>query len=158
MPRARDRRNPVKKDVKPGESFETTPTEIKSLNSSILVLSQKMNYVVRNEKILGRNLLILNKKIKGLEGLKGSNIEEGSITELKDSLNELNSIVSKNSEKVMELEALMDSMKQNFVSKEQFEELKFIIDSINPMKLMNTDSAEKFIESKINEKLSKKGK
>jgi hypothetical protein len=157
MPRARDRRTVQKKGVKSqGTEFETTPSEIKSLNSSILVLSQKMNYVVRNEKILGRNLLILNKKIKALEGKNSSGINEGSLSELNDSLNELNELVSRNSEKVMELDAVIDSIKQGFVSREQFEELKFVIDSINPLKLMNIDSAEKFIEKKMNEKMKKK--
>ncbi len=156
MPRARDRRKQLKQGKNSGgESFETTPSGIKSLNSSILVLSQKMNYVVRNEKILGRNLLILNKKIKALESVKSSGLSDEGLTDLKNSVAELNELVSHNSEKIMELEALMDSLKQEFVSIEKFEELKYIIDSINPLKLMNIDSAEKLIEKKIDEKLRK---
>src|SRR3989338_10564642 len=41
--------------------------DIRSLGSSVLVITQKMKYLVRNEKILGRNLIVLNKKIAGLE-------------------------------------------------------------------------------------------
>ncbi|MBI5884642.1 hypothetical protein HZB89_00935, partial [archaeon] len=41
--------------------------DIKALNATILVLSQKMSALVRNEKILGRNLLVLNKKVRDLQ-------------------------------------------------------------------------------------------
>src|SRR3989339_1424559 len=62
--------------------------DIKALNSSLLVLSQKINYIVRNEKILGRNILVLNKKIKDLEQGKaapsGEAIDSKELMQLKE--------------------------------------------------------------------------
>ena len=55
-----------------GYSMEDIIRDIKALNSSVLLLSQKMNYLVRNEKILGRNFIILNKKLKAVENKKPS--------------------------------------------------------------------------------------
>ena len=56
------RRRTEKTGDSEGYSFEDVIRDIKALNSSVLLLSQKMNYLVRNEKILGRNFIILNKK------------------------------------------------------------------------------------------------
>ena len=52
--------------------------DIQALNASILILTQKMNYVVRNEKILGRNLMVLNKKIKVIEQRGFAPLEKAS--------------------------------------------------------------------------------
>ena len=44
------------------EESSKTSQDIKALQSSILVLSEKIKYLVHNEKILSRNILVLNKK------------------------------------------------------------------------------------------------
>ena len=51
--------------------------DVKALNSAVLVITQKIKYLVRNEKILGRNLIVLNKRIRDMQtsasgGGKGS--------------------------------------------------------------------------------------
>ena len=59
---ARERRS--KKSPKKAASLLLQLREdIRSLNSSILIISQKMKYLVRNEKILGRNLIVLNNQV-----------------------------------------------------------------------------------------------
>jgi hypothetical protein len=157
MPRKHGRRDRKKQGGAQEGTFSASSNEFKSLNSSLLVLSQKMNYVVRNEKILGRNLLVLNKKLNALdkkvaEGVKGG----GDVSGFQDAISDLSENVSRNSEKLMEIEALLEQLKDSFVAKDQFDELKFVVDSINPMELMNIKSAEKFIEKKVEENLRKR--
>ena len=55
-----------KKPVKASLLLGRLQQDVRSLNSSILIITQKMKYLVRNEKILGRNLIVLNKKLKAL--------------------------------------------------------------------------------------------
>ena len=79
--------------------------DIRSLGSSILIITQKMKYLVRNEKILGRNLIVLNKKIRTLEERissgefgAGASLGGGDVSQLLEKLEE-------NNRKIAELEA-----------------------------------------------------
>ncbi len=121
--------------------------DIRSLNSSILVIGQKMKYLVRNEKILGRNLIVLNKKLKTLEeriatGQIGGKVVKGEASaELLERVDELN-------RKINELQAELSSIKQGTASQEQLQELKYVIDSINPLELVTLEQVKELIEEK----------
>ena len=78
VPQQASRQQPQRMDA-----FFQLSSDIKAMNASILVITQKIKYIVRNEKILGRNLIILNKKIKdlreqGLSSAGGEGISGGS--------------------------------------------------------------------------------
>ena len=42
-------------------------TNVKAINATVMLLSQKIGYLVRNEKILSQNILVLNDKLKKLD-------------------------------------------------------------------------------------------
>jgi vacuolar-type H+-ATPase subunit I/STV1 len=115
-------------------------SDIRALNSSILLMTQKIKYVVRNEKILGRNLIVLNKKLKALEEKSNMPSELGgaggaSSEELQDL------------KKKMELmQAQLDDISSRMVSKEELQELKYIIDSINPLEFTTLSQVKEMIE------------
>jgi hypothetical protein len=120
--------------------------DIRSLNSSILVIGQKMKYLVRNAKILGRNLIVLNKKLKNLEEnissgaigkTAGAEVPEGLLKRLEESGTRIN-----------ELEAELASLKQGLASQEQLQELKYVIDSINPLELATLEQVKDLIDEK----------
>lgn len=100
--------------------------DIRALNSSVLLITQKLKYIVRNEKILGRNLIVLNKKLKSLEEkvvtpkeISGGGASSAELDSLK--------------KKVELLEAQISDIQSRMVSKEEFKELRYVIDSINPL-------------------------
>ncbi|MEI7961844.1 MAG: hypothetical protein WCI04_05930, partial [archaeon] len=101
--------------------------DIRALNSSILLVTQKIKYIVRNEKILGRNLVVLNKKIRNLEEKVISNptvSQEGGVNSAGiDSLKQ----------QIALLEAQLEDARSRTATKEELKELKYIIDSINPL-------------------------
>ena len=121
--------------------------DIRSLNSSILMIGQKMKYLVRNEKILGRNLIVLNKKIRALEegistgaigGGKGSGeMSEEAIATIKALENRAN-----------ELQAELDSFKTDVATQEQVQEIKYVIDSINPLELATLEQVKELLAAK----------
>lgn len=114
--------------------------DIRALNSSILLITQKIKYVVRNEKILGRNLIVLNKKIKGLE-------ERMSMVNNESSGNGADSEEVKQLEKKIELlEAQLADLQSNSVSKSELKELKYVIDSINPLEFTTISQVKDMIE------------
>lgn len=113
--------------------------DIRALNSSILLITQKIKYVVRNEKILGRNLIVLNKKIKNLEERINSPKEEKSGGADSAEVEQLK-------KKIEVLEALVSDMQASSVSKSELKELKYVIDSINPLEFTTISQVKDMIE------------
>lgn len=113
--------------------------DIKALQSSILVLSQKIKYLVHNEKILGRNILILNKKIPtGDFNASGS----ASSTQVNEILTKLDSLESR----VKSIESNLELFTKRFARAEDIKEMKYIIDNINPLEYVTVEQAKKLIK------------
>ena len=128
--------------------------DVKALNSSILVISQKINYIVRNEKILGRNILVVNKKIKEIEaGKAGSSLNDTE--QLSKQLTQIQEQLDQNTAQISELYSAVDRIKDSSVKVEQFKELKYVIDSINPLEFVTYKDIEQLIEEKIASKSKK---
>jgi hypothetical protein len=113
--------------------------DIRALNSSILLMTQKIKYIVRNEKILGRNLIVLNKKLKQIEEKAAAPKEASEGGASSAELVELK-------KKVDLMEAQLDDFSQRMVTKEDLAELKYIIDSINPLEFTTLSQVKDMIE------------
>jgi predicted RNase H-like nuclease (RuvC/YqgF family) len=114
--------------------------DIKALQSSLLVLSQKIKYLVHNEKILGRNILILNKKIASKkEGSGESSIDNSKINEIINKQNELE-------KSIKSLQATIEMLSKRFAKKEDLKEMKYIIDNINPLEYTTVSQVKKLIK------------
>ncbi|MFA6065549.1 MAG: hypothetical protein WCW44_06220 [archaeon] len=120
--------------------------DIRALNSSLLLITQKIKYLVRNEKILGRNLVVLNKKIKTLED-KVVNAPAAVQTGGANSAD-----VDALKQKVILLEAQIEDMRTRAATTEQLKELKFVIDSINPLEFTTLSQVRDLIDKRIKEK------
>jgi vacuolar-type H+-ATPase subunit I/STV1 len=141
-------------------SIEDIIRDIKALNSSVLLLSQKMNYLVRNEKILGRNFIILNKKLKALEQKKPSFSVSGEASdEIKDLLAELEEKVKHNSFMLNELKSDFSKLGSVYAKAEDLKELKYIVEAINPLEFVTLEQVKDLIaERKSKTVQSKKPK
>ena len=137
-----------KKTVKASVLLSRLQQDVRSLNSSLLVIAQKMKYVVRNEKILGRNLIVLNKKLKSFEekivagqigGQSAANTEQ--VQELVDKLEE-------SSQRIAELEASVQQLSENSASKEEVQEMHFVVDTINPLEFVTIDQVKDLLAGK----------
>jgi predicted RNase H-like nuclease (RuvC/YqgF family) len=139
-----------------GAPMQNTPVmqggireDIRALNSSILLVTQKIKYLVRNEKILGRNLVVLNKKIKTLEEKVVNSPQEsqGSAVSSEE--------VSALQQKISLLEAQLEDMRSRTALKEELKELKYVIDSINPLEFATLSQVSELIDKKLSEKQKK---
>ncbi len=116
--------------------------DIKALNSAVSIISQKMKHLTRNEKILGRNLIVLNKKIKELsERSFGSEMSE----ETEKKLNELTLKLQDMEAQLGELRSELSYLKNNSISMEKFKELQFIVQSINPTELATIEQVKEML-------------
>ena len=124
--------------------------DIRALNSSILLVTQKMKYLVRNEKILGRNLVVLNKKIKNLEdrlNLTPQSQESSSSISSEE--------VDLLKQKVTLLEAQLEDLRSRTATTESLKELKYVIDSINPLEFATLSQVRELIDKKLKDKETK---
>lgn len=124
-------------------------SDIRALNSSILLITQKIKYVVRNEKILGRNLIVLNKKIKTLEDKLTTNLSPDAQS------NVSSEEVKLLQQKVALLEAQIDDLRTRAAFKEELKELKYVINSINPLEFATLSQVRELIDKRVEEKLKK---
>lgn len=120
--------------------------DVKAMNSAISILSQKMRHLTRNEKILGRNLIVLNKKIKKLSDSKESTgIPEAVVKEF----DALKKEVLDSNKKIDELNVIISNLSRKFVTSEELKELRYIIDSINPMELATVDQVKEIVKKAL---------
>ncbi len=138
-------------------TIEDIIRDIKALNSSVLLLSQKMNYLVRNEKILGRNFIILNKKLKSVQQRKPSSVSaSGELSpELRDLVSELEEQVKSNSFLLKELKADLSKTASVYAKQEDLMELKYVIEAINPLEFATLEQVKDLIAGKTSKSLKK---
>ena len=139
--------------MKPPTAFGKMNDDMRAITSSILVISQKINHLARNEKILGRNHLILNKKIKELSdgSQHGAQADLGPI---QSEIAQINRRLSEQLEKIVRLESELDNVKQNYAKAEQVAEMKYIVDSINPLEFASLKNVESVVEQHMKKKKS----
>ena len=120
--------------------------DIKALQSSLLVLRQKIKYLVHNEKILGRNILVLNKKIASAGSLSsnGSGVSSEKIEEILTKLEDLES-------RMKGIESSLNMFSKRYARAEDLKEMKYVIDNINPLEYVTIDQAKKLLKEEKNE-------
>ncbi len=117
--------------------------DIKALNSAISILSQKLRNITRNEKILGRNLIVLNKKVKELAEMQGTAFIDSGI---KEKIEAIEKQVKENSRKIAELRAIVSQLQKESVSADEVKELKNLFETINPLELVTIDQVKELIK------------
>jgi len=129
--------------------FAQISADIRALNSSVLVISQKIKYIVRNEKILGRNMLVLNKKIKSIQESGMKQTGEGDLSAIEPEMEEINKKLSSNSEMILRLQTDLDNVKDTYAKADDVQEMKYVIDSINPLEFVSLNDIEELLGKKI---------
>ncbi len=130
--------------------------DVKAISTTIMLLSQKLNYIVRNEKVLSKNILAMNEKIKKVdektEGIKSSSNSGGAAKE------ELESIKSQIDELYIKIKGIkadidsirkdLDSLNQTYATKAEIKELKYLLDAINPLEYVTYRQLKDMLDSK----------
>ncbi|MEM4598930.1 MAG: hypothetical protein QW400_04570 [Candidatus Diapherotrites archaeon] len=110
--------------------------DVKALNSAVSLISQKMRHIARNEKILGRNIIVLNKKMKELAE---SSANQAIPESLSRRIEEIERNLEDTNKKIEEINIVVAHLRKEFVSHGEFNELKQIVDAINPLELVTID-------------------
>lgn len=137
---------------KGGEYLFSLNRDLKALNASVLVITQKIKYLVRNEKILGRNLIVINKRVRDIQTQVSSSEAHGVSDEVRASLQDLQKQVSALSQRLVEVESKVDDFVSRFAKEEEVKELKYIIENINPLHLVTMEQAQQMVDKKTSGK------
>ena len=133
---------------KPEQLGGKTDSDIKALVSTLNVFNQKIALIERNEKIIGRNIIVLNKKLKELK-------EKSSIEALPENvqavINNMEKSVKEADVKMNDLRETVAQLREAFITREEFQELKYLLDSVNPLEFTTLEQ----VKELINEKLGK---
>ncbi len=116
-------------------------SSVKAINTTIMLLSQKIGYLIRNEKILSQNIIVLNDKIKKLDlkidtnqgNNSGNSINVEELDSLKSQIKELYNKINSLKADIEELSSKIDNQKEIYITRKEFMEMKYLIDSINPL-------------------------
>ncbi len=116
---------------------------MRSVESKIDLIVQKIKGVERNEEVIGRTLVAQNERLKKLEaqvaagGGAAGGASAGEIAELRKELEELSKSAAK---------------------QENLLELKYIIDEINPLEFARMDQVQEFVRDEIEKQLAEREK
>lgn len=144
---------PDARPIKTSEILMQLMEDVRALNSAISLLSQKMRNLARNEKILGRNLIVLNKKVRELSEM---NAAQAVPSGLNEKIAALEKKVEDTNKKIEELNIIVSHLRKEFITSDEFRELKQIVDAINPLELVTIDQVKELIgksQHKRNEEL-----
>ena len=111
---------------------------LKSLDTKIRVIVQKVQLIEKNEKVLSKTLILHNQKLKELATSGGN----GGVGIDSDELRELQRQIS-------ELKSALDGSTGKFATKEDLNELRYLYDMVNPTKLATIDQVNELIEAKL---------
>lgn len=107
---------------KKSAAIASLENDVRSLESKIDLIIQKVKTSEKNEDVIGRTVVTLNNKLKKLEegGLQGS--AGGGTAQPSEDL------------------------EKKFVTKEELKELKYTVDMINPLEFVTRDQVKELIE------------
>ena len=154
MPRNRGHVKKVKVSKGTISAMDTVSRDIRALNSAILMISQKIKYITRNEKILGRNLIVLNKKVKEMAdtGASRGGADTTQLGNVSTEVQTLTDKVDRFASTLSEIETSLETVKDTYAKDSSLKEIKYVVDSINPLEFVTYKDVEELIEQRMKAK------
>jgi prefoldin subunit 5 len=131
---------------KGGDYLFSLNRDLKALNAAVMVITQKIKYLVRNEKILGRNLIVINKRVRDLQQQVSQTQNQGVNESVKAALDDLTRQVSAISQRLVELEAKVDDVSRSSAKSEDVREIKYVVDTLNPLHFITIEQAQQMMD------------
>lgn len=131
---------------KGGDYLMSMNRDLKALNAAVMVITQKIKYLVRNEKILGRNLIVINKRVRDLQQQVSQTQNQGVNDSVKAALDDLTRQVSAISQRLVELEAKVDDVSRASAKSEDVREIKYVVDTLNPLHFITVEQAQQMMD------------
>ena len=114
----------VRKPIRPMITTPQTQSSIQILDSKINLIAQKLKTMEKNEEIMGRTLIALNNKMKALEERvqSGGPVRTGGAGSVSEA--------------------------DKFATKQELQELKYILDNLNPLEFATIDQVKELLKDR----------
>ncbi len=113
-------------------TLENVRNDVLTIDAKVLLLAEKLKTFERNETVLANTIVKLDGRLKTLEATSGT-AGGASSAELKA------------------VRAEVDELKKNMASREEVKELKYVLDSINPLEYATIDQVHELLNEKLKE-------
>jgi len=90
---------------------------------------------------------VLNKKIKALASRNQSS-SDVDLSAIEPRLEEISNKIDENAEAIAKLQSDVDNIKENYAKAEEVAEMKYVIDSINPLEFVSVTEVKDLIKGK----------
>ncbi len=133
-------------------AYENLMLELQALNAKMGVVAQRMKIIEKNEQIIGKTLITHAKEIKELQS-GGVSIASSGGGEVSGALDDFRKIA-------VEVQSSLDKIKADVQKnrdqidkiKSELGEMKYILDTINPVSYVTVDQVEDLIDEKLKKK------
>jgi len=118
------------------EGIDAIKNDIKTLDAKLGLVAERIRMIEKNQEVIGRTLVALNEKMRKIgEGGGGGGKGVGSET-------------------LDEIKKIVDKLEKNAATKAELNELRYILDTINPLEYASIDQVKELVDETA-EKLRK---
>ncbi len=155
MARRHHRRSKEDKDKSKAASI---PDRVKSLESKIKLMNQKLKNIEKNNKVVGKTVISQKKNLEDLEdqvSKGGGGVSEADVDQIKEEIKESVSEGGEVSPKEMKRinEKLEDLEKKVSDLQSSVSEAQYILDTVNPMEYVTMDQVKDIVDRRIKKNL-----
>jgi len=129
---------------RPGAQGMDGDAGMRSVESKIDLIVQKIKNMEKNEEVIGRTLVAQNERLKKIEGDVAQDAVDGSGG-------------GASASEIAEIRKEIDGLSKNAAKQEDLLELKYIIDQVNPLEFARTDQMQEFVRDEIEKQLDDRG-
>lgn len=107
------------------EDLETIVAELRSLDSKVALLNQKLATSDKNAEVIARTLVAMNNRLKKLEEGGQARAQNGGAN------------------------ASNEELERKFATKRELQELKYVLDSINPLEYATISQVRELVNERL---------
>jgi hypothetical protein len=134
---------------RPGAPQGEEDAGMRSVESKIDLIVQKIKNMEKNEEVIGRTLVAQNERLKKLEGQVASGGGGGGASAAASAAS---------AAEIAELRKEVDELAKAAAKQEDLLELKYTLDEINPLEFARADQMQEFVRDEIAKQLEEKDK
>jgi len=127
--------------------------DLHTLDSKISLIAQKIKMIEKNEEVIGRTIVMHNEKLRGIESAQASTPSD-AVSQAAGA--ESARLDQSQGADIEELKRQVAALKAQAVSRKEFSELRYTLDSINPLEFITVAQARALIEEEVAKRSGKK--
>lgn len=118
---------------------------VNSFDAKLRIIAQRIKAIEKNEEIIGRTIVMHNERIKEMEQRSagaGAPVRSAASGEALEALQMLKRDTDA-------LRSELERLRAESVRKEEFAEVKYVVDTINPLEYVTAEQVSKIVDERV---------